>query len=187
MTSKTIVASSWNNLKTVGALLLCSALLLISSCKPTQRTVEPVEPYYEDLSQYIASPELDSSRLPETPAPVVSAPEGLGTPAPAITGGDVTADLNHYVDTLASINAQNPYLQVYTVQVYTGNDREQAYKAKEAVYRLMPDAEPRISYDQPNYKVKVGVYRERLDAEKVYLKLHRSIPATIVIPERIRK
>lgn len=148
--------------------------------------MQPVEAYYEDLSQYVEVPELDSTRLAADEV-AGQAPEPVLQPGPAITGGDITADLDRYVDTLASINAQNPYLQAYTVQVYTGNDREAAYAAKEKVYRVMPDAEPRVSYDQPNYKVKVGVYRERLQAEKVYLKLHRSIPATIVIPERISK
>jgi predicted DNA-binding protein YlxM (UPF0122 family) len=99
---------------------------------------------------------------------------------------DITANLNNKLDSIAKINAQNKFIQGYTIQVYTGNSREAATQAKEKVYQILTDASPELSYVQPNYRVKVGKFPYRLEAQQTYAELRKEFPNAMVIPERIR-
>lgn len=189
MTSSTTVASLWNKLKAAALSLTVIALAVLSGCKPTDISTS-AEDYYEDLTAFRALPQVDSTRLPE---PVNIYPIASGNlsdvPPPPLEALelDATERLHHYIDTMAYLNGKKKFLQGYTVQVYTGLDRDMAYKAKEMVYKVLPEADPEISYEQPVYKVKVGWYRDKLIAERTYLTLKEQIPNTIVIPDRLSK
>lgn len=187
MISKTIAVSLWSKCCRIVPVAALLSLITLQACNPTKGITESKEDYYEDLTAYLAMPEVDSAQLAAGPIRRPAEPQAVPDGEPATFTHDVTAELQHYIDTVAAINSKNPYMSGYTVQVYTGSDRNEAYDAKEAVYMVMPDADPEVTYEQPVYKVKVGWYRERLEAERVYLQLHRKIASTIVIPERRRK
>lgn len=93
---------------------------------------------------------------------------------------------NEIDEKLEEIAEDNKRKQVsgYTIQVYTGSSREAANQSKDMVYRLVPDARPQIQYVQPNYKVKVGKFLDRLQAHKTYTTLRKEFPSAMIIPER---
>ncbi len=62
---------------------------------------------------------------------------------------------------------------------------EAANEAKSMVYKMLPDSFPQLTYQQPNFKVKVGKFYTRFDAQKTFTEIKREFPRAIVIPERI--
>jgi len=53
----------------------------------------------------------------------------------------------------------------YRVQIFSGK-RQAAFDLKGEVLRLWPDTECEVVYEVPDYKVQIGNYRNKLEAEK---------------------
>jgi septal ring-binding cell division protein DamX len=87
---------------------------------------------------------------------------------------------------MAVRNQTVKYIDGYTIQIYTGNDRNEADQAKEQALSLDVALNPTISYYQPSYKVKVGQYATRLEAHKTYESLKKQFPRALLVPERIK-
>lgn len=96
---------------------------------------------------------------------------------------EVTEELDGTLEAIAE-NNKDQQISGFTIQVYTGNSREAANQTKDMVYRLIPDSRPQIQYLQPNYKVKVGKFLDRIEAQKAYQTLKAEIPSAMIIPER---
>ena len=56
----------------------------------------------------------------------------------------------------------------YRVQIYSGNDRTKATKLKIDFMRRFPSVRAYMSYIQPQFRVKVGDYKTRQEAEQMY-------------------
>lgn len=156
-------------------------LLYLYSCG---NKVVPTDTYQykEDLSRYRPVYETDTTSVTEYTdenETDISSPE-TNLPEPE----DLTMELDSLLDSIAANNREKGFIQGYTIQVYTGNSREDADEAKELVYELLPHSFPKLQYIQPNFKVKVGKYYSRFEAHKVHSKLKREFPNAIIIPER---
>ena len=97
----------------------------------------------------------------------------------------VNAQLDSILDTLTVINWPRT-IEGFAIQVYTGSSREDANLAKSKVYQLIPEARPKLVYDQPNFKVKMGKFYSRLQAYETYARLKRGFSNVIIVPERFR-
>lgn len=53
----------------------------------------------------------------------------------------------------------------FRVQIYTGTSRNGAYAAQSQFRRIHPEISTYVSYTQPNYRVKVGDFRSRSEAQ----------------------
>ena len=93
--------------------------------------------------------------------------------------------LDSILDSIAIADKTQSYYQGYTILLYTGSSREQATMARGKVRSLELDVEPDLVYNQPNYKVKVGKFLTRLEAQPLYTELKREFRNAIVAPERI--
>ena len=99
-----------------------------------------------------------------------------------------TQDITEEVDkTLATAyrNEKGNYMMGYTIQVYSGTSRDRADYRKSIVYQIIPDARPKIDWNAPNYKVRVGNYIEKLEAHKIYTQIKKEIPQAILIPIKV--
>jgi hypothetical protein len=76
-------------------------------------------------------------------------------------------------------------IQGFRVQVFFGSERKPAQDAKTKMLQLMPDEEVYLIYQQPYFKVRVGDYRTRLEAEAAYRKLMHEFDKVFVIPDKI--
>lgn len=143
--------------------------------------------YEEDLSAvrqanvYQANAELK----PATGATPTS-PEKRFPEAPALMTNDITQDLDRLIAEVARKNSTIKSIPGYTIQVYSGTNREQANLARRQVYHVLPDARPEIKYMQPNYKVQVGQFVERLEAQKIFSMVKKEFPSALIIPDRIK-
>lgn len=152
---------------------------LIWSCAPKASKTK-VDNYYEDLSAYrpeVPSVEIDNTNPEETSTGEV---ERGNYVSPKY---DITTKLNSVLDSVAHDNLERR-VTYYSIQVYTGISREEANEARQKVYRILGDASPRLEYNQPNYKVKVGMFNDRLEAHKTFTQLQKAFPTALLVPER---
>jgi hypothetical protein len=73
----------------------------------------------------------------------------------------------------------------YRVQVFFGTDRREAYNEQARFNSLYPDISTYISYTQPNYRVKVGDFRTKPEAQKLMTELRSNFPTLFIFNERI--
>jgi len=70
-------------------------------------------------------------------------------------------------------------IQLFYGQITEANKVQDEYKSKYAQW------EPKIVYESPNYKVWVGNFRNRLEADRALLKIKENFPSAFVMkPER---
>jgi len=77
------------------------------------------------------------------------------------------------------------YIEGLSIQVYSGNDKEKAYEIKKQIYSVSEVYSPKVTYDQPNYKVSVGEYYTRMEANKDYNVLKTEFAQALLVPIRI--
>lgn len=160
-----------------GIIIFCLSLLVVG-CK-TSTVTRTSSAYHEDLSGL--RPVLEDAKEDRR--------DTLTSPSTSSTTATFS---RHIKDELDSVNriiiernkAQN-YANGYTVQIYTGGDRQAANDALSKADSLYPDLDPQISYMQPSYKVKVGQYVDRLEAHQVFEEIKKEFPFALLIPERI--
>jgi hypothetical protein len=97
---------------------------------------------------------------------------------------DVTEDLDVVLDSIAAINKNLPYLR-YTVMVHNSNSRNDAEEARKDVFRVLPEAKPKLQFNSPSYIVKVGDFIDQLEAYQTLIKLKRQFPNAVIIPEQV--
>lgn len=73
----------------------------------------------------------------------------------------------------------------YRVQIFFGNDRKEAYNEQARFASLYPEYATYISYTQPNYRVKVGDFRTKAEAQRLMTELRPQFPTLFIFNERI--
>lgn len=76
-------------------------------------------------------------------------------------------------------------LNGFRVQIFTGENRKDAYNAQAKFLEQFPDVKSYIIYNEPNFKVRVGDFRTRLDAEKLQNDLKKLFTGMFIIQEKI--
>ena len=112
----------------------------------------------------------------------------------AQTRGKVQVVKDPLIDTLI---ARRPYLNKtvsagaeisssgFRVQIYFGSSRQAAYDALAKFMNDFPETPTYISYIEPNFKVQVGDFRTRLEAQKLQSELNGMFTTLFIIPTRI--
>ncbi len=73
----------------------------------------------------------------------------------------------------------------YRVQFFSGANRKDAFNAQNRFQRMHPELRTYISYKEPNFKVKGGDFRTRLEATKLVEELKGMFSPLFIISERI--
>ena len=163
---------------------LCAGLLAGCGSKPPARSnTGSVGTFKDDLTAFrpVYSTDDKPAAAPQsTDRQPDAKPTAKGKPV-----GDITARLNVALDSVAANNRNIRYAQGYRVQVYSGTSSSEANRVRDRSYALFPDITPHIVYIQPNFRVKVGDFIDRLEAQRVYVALRAEFPNALIIPERI--
>jgi len=77
-----------------------------------------------------------------------------------------------------------PYYSGFTVLVYSGIDRNEAFRTKETLSNLFPELIAEMQYQQPRYLIKVGGYGFKIEAQPAYHQLKTQFPAARIIQDR---
>jgi hypothetical protein len=132
----------------------------------------------EDLSKY--RPKFN---LPNT-APAA----GAGTTAAAATAmptNHVNAKVAALMDTLSLMNKSIRYAQGYRILAYSGMERKTALDLRAAIVARLPDEPVYPQYKQPTWRVKVGDYFSRIEAQQVLLRIKDLVPNAMIVVDQI--
>lgn len=75
--------------------------------------------------------------------------------------------------------------QGYRVQFFFGQSRAEAYAAQSRLQARYPELRTYITYSEPNFKVRAGDFRTRLEAAKLVQELRPVFPTLFIISEKI--
>lgn len=147
----------------------------LSSVRPVYKTPVPTTP--------VSRPVAPVTTLPATPtASNRNEPRRVSGPAEAL---HVNRRLDSVLDTIASQNRSIRYAPGYRVQVYVGNQRQEVESVKLLIYQNFPELSAYLSYSQPTYKLKVGDFMRRLDAERYYSSIRQLLASAQLRPDKV--
>lgn len=82
-------------------------------------------------------------------------------------------------------NKAHPSVPGYRVQIYFGVNRPKASEVKIDFSSRFSDVAAYLTYQQPNYKVRVGDFHNRYEAYAFLKKIEGLYPTTFVVPDEI--
>ncbi len=83
-------------------------------------------------------------------------------------------------------NLVNQSMRGYRIQIYFGGIRQKASELKLDFNSRYPDIQAYISYQQPNFKVRIGDYRNRFDAQKFLKEIEGLYPTSFIVPDDVK-
>jgi len=107
------------------------------------------------------------------------------------TGGDVKISKDSRIDTLIlrTVNANDfePKINGYRIQIFFGSNRNQANKLKSDFIQAYPKEKIYLVYKQPYFKLLVGDYRNRIEAQKMFHELTKDedFKGVLIVPHEI--
>jgi len=164
-------------------LFVAVAGLLITGCKPSQQTTKTTSSqdgkYSEDLSSLRPKEELVHNNA--------STPDNIKRDPKAYVEAKFTVNkqLDAVLDSIDQMNLNARFVEGFTIQVYSGKNREEALNVKKQLTLSAPNLTTEVQYEQPNFKVKSGKYFTRLEAQKDFEQIKKSFPTAIVVPGQI--
>lgn len=89
---------------------------------------------------------------------------------PSFTQDSIEIIQDPRVDTLISrytqVKQRQSSIEGYRIQIAAGSNRNNVYQIKSKFYQNFPEIKQYIIYQSPNFKLRVGNYRTRLEAYK---------------------
>jgi hypothetical protein len=170
----------------------CARKTLPSSSSSTTNRTSDYNAFTDDLSD-VRPVYSNTGARPTSAAKPSSASAITSTPAESrkITnvGSAEALHINRKVDeqltTIADKNRAIRYASGYRVQIYVGNERQQAEAIKLQLYQNFPELTAYLTYNQPTYKLKVGDFIRRIDAERYFSQIKQLIPSAILQADKI--
>jgi hypothetical protein len=106
-----------------------------------------------------------------------------------VKGSVVIKGENIYLDSLIDknieINKQKKTIEGFRIQLFSGNERNNANNIKTKFLRLYREQKAYITYQQPYFKIRVGDFRTKLEAKIFYNKIKVEFEECIIISDKI--
>ena len=74
----------------------------------------------------------------------------------------------------------------YRIQVFFGSDRTDANKIKAEFVEKYPDVDVYVVYESPNFKVRVGNFRNKIEAQKLLHDVKQKYDGAFIVPDKIK-
>ncbi len=74
----------------------------------------------------------------------------------------------------------------YKIQLFYGNEKN-SYKIKDEFKAISPEIDTKIIFSSPQWKVQIGNFRTRLEADRQLVEIKKEYPSAIVIASEIDK
>lgn len=155
-------------------LTFCFCFLLLTSSQAQKST----KSYFEDLSPYRPNVVPENSTKKDTAGSV----KQQDIIAPRY---HVNEKIDYVLDSIDRFNITRKFVDGYTIQIYSGQKRDEALNAQKRLVEQSPQYVAGIEYQQPKFRVTVGKYFTRIEAQKDLLALKRIFSTASLVPERI--
>ena len=153
---------------------------MVNACAPPATKSIPATTYDEDISIYrnmYEAPEYSFDDKTEQEDVII---KPIVEPT-----HHIKSELDSILLKVKKSKENIKYINGLSIQVYSGNDKEKAYEIKKQIYSVSDVYSPKVTYDQPNYKVSVGEYYTRMEANKDYNVLKTEFAQSLLVPIRI--
>ena len=97
---------------------------------------------------------------------------------------DITAALHKMIDNIA--DPKFSQVQGYRLMVFSDRDREKAENAKRKALQVFGKEKVVIVFERPNYRIKVGEYLSKADADEAKKQALRYFSEVVVVPDSIK-
>lgn len=160
---------------------LFALVIFISSCASSVHSQkrrdndEQAKEYKENLSDY--RPQYTVTEEKKAPA--------LASDPVAIPKNDINKFLGEKLDSVYSYNEGITSADGYRILVYTGTSSEECRTQRGYAYNALPEERSYTEWRQPNFKVKVGDFVDKLEAYYAYARLVKVFPNAIVVPDKV--
>jgi len=98
---------------------------------------------------------------------------------------NVNAKVDGILDSIDRFNLTKRFVDGFTIQIYSGQKREDAMNTKQKIIEDTPELIANLQYIQPKFRVTVGHYFTKLEAQKDLSRLRRHFTTAILVPEKI--
>ena len=160
---------------------MITVVWLVGCASPKSTTISSQGPgYSEDLSVW--RPKAPTPVDNTTNTNVSSDPKQTQFVEPKYA---INKKLDTVLDSIDRYNISKQFIDGFTIQIYAGMKREDALNAKKNLAVSLPDLSSEVEYAQPNFRVKVGKYYTRIDAQQDYVAVKKYFPTAIVIPDKV--
>ncbi|MGA0557427.1 SPOR domain-containing protein [Larkinella sp. VNQ87] len=143
--------------------------------------------YNADLSatrpRYTVAAPSNTRPAPATPARPT--PETPRRTLPMAEPMHINKKLDAILDSIAVKNRSIRYAPGYRIQIYVGDERAEVDRVKRFTYQNFPELNPYTTYRQPTYRLKVGDFMRRVDAERYLVQLRQQFSTATLLPDRI--
>ncbi|SEN62463.1 Sporulation related domain-containing protein [bacterium A37T11] len=102
-----------------------------------------------------------------------------------LKGEQTTSDASLSASTTTDKKGVKSTAPGYRVQIYSGADRSKAYAEQARFKRMFADLDSYITYDEPNFRVKVGDFTNRREAQELMDALKKSFGSVFLFPETV--
>lgn len=160
---------------------IVSLAALLQFCTPSANKSSSSNAYHEDLSVYRESNDVSIDNNEQPVNEISEVNQTYITPT-----NDITDELDSITSLIIESKKDVNYVDGFTIQVYSGNSRDKAGMVKQKAYDLPISQDPQVSYDQPNYKVRIGKYYTRIEANEDYNILKDVFSRAVLIPSKIK-
>ncbi|MCS5490959.1 hypothetical protein [Algoriphagus limi] len=154
-------------------------VILFFSCKTGQSVVSGPESfagYQEDLTASLPNYPDYEQQL-----------ESLPTIQPEESARAIDTQLEALARVQYEKNTSEPYFNGFRVLVYSGLNRDEAFKTQEELVEAFPEISAEMQYEQPRYLLKVGRYGYKVEALKVLYEIKTVFPSARIIRDRIQR
>jgi hypothetical protein len=90
------------------------------------------------------------------------------------------------VERQKAINAKKMTMPGYRIQLYFGAERMRAQTLKADFLQEYPDIGAYVIYQQPNFKLRVGDFKTRLEALKLLTELQTRFAVAFIVADEVR-
>ena len=142
-------------------------------------------PSLGSFAQAIQADSLPMFRPRYQPKPLLVKAVTKPDSAPSAPSMHINAQIQQLMDSVAEYNKNIEYAEGFRISVYTGNNRDLAMKAKELLYNQYPDFRVYLTYKLPTFKLKVGNYFSKFDAQRAMQKLKVDFPDALIVQDAI--
>lgn len=174
--------TSMNIHKFSKVLLFCCCFLSMYACTPAKTVSVSGQStlFNDDLAAFRVR--FTAGELKNT-QPALTAEQPNTSSASPI--GSINADLDTLNARIANSN-RNFTIKGYRIQVYSGMQRKDAELVITDLKKIFPNKTADLEYNQPNYKVKMGNFLNRVDAYQTYYKIREVYPSVSIVYEKIK-
>jgi hypothetical protein len=156
---------------------------LLQFCSPTATRTAISNGYEEDLSIYRDKYE---ESVQETSDDTSDNNNVYVAGEFAEPSNDIKAELDSVSLLIIESRKDIESIDGFTIQLYSGNDRNRANEVRRAAFELIKNVKPSMTYEQPNYKIRIGKYFSRLEANPDYNLLKSRFSRAVLIPAKIK-